>query len=69
MWKHKKRGTKYRILHEATMQSSDEKFDYHPMVVYQDVDSQKIWVRSVVEFMDGRFEKVDDTPKIPILHK
>lgn len=54
IWQHIKRGTSYRILHsnitiEATMEKA---------VVYQDVNSRKIWVRPESEFFDGRFQLV-----------
>lgn len=71
LYRHKKRGTVYRILHEATMQysGSDSTHEYgatishylddYPVVVYQDVnDPRKVWVRMASEFFDGRFEEV-----------
>lgn len=62
LYRHKKRGTTYRILHEVYFQCStvlEVNLDNRPVVVYQDVlEPQKIWVRLRKEFFDGRFEKV-----------
>ena len=61
-WRHKKRGTVYRVLHDnAPMQEEQtegRRFDDEPMVVYQDVASGAVYVRPVVEFYDGRFEQL-----------
>lgn len=62
LWRHKKRGTVYRILHNnITMQEEQtegRRLDDEPMVVYQDVKSGAVYVRLVVEMWDGRFEQV-----------
>jgi hypothetical protein len=61
-WRHKKRGTVYRVLHDnAPMQEEQtegRRLDDEPMVVYQDIASGAVYVRPVVEFYDGRFEQV-----------
>ena len=68
LYRHKKRGTVYRILHIARFQYSgnlgdddwwtiERAVDDAQVVVYQDVDSMKVWVRPVDQFFDtGRFE-------------
>ena len=56
-WRHKKRGTTYRVLHEGTMSSAKVSVvDDEPMVVYQAESDGRIWVRPTAEFYDGRFE-------------
>jgi len=63
LYRHKKRGTVYRIIHESYFQGSTltcsaaGELDDRPVVVYQDVEyPQKVWVRLRKEFFDGRFE-------------
>lgn len=64
LWRHKKRGTTYRILHgekyaDCTASSATiTQIDHEPFVVYQDVADGKVWVRPRSEFFDGRFEPV-----------
>jgi len=64
LYRHKKRGTTYRILHGAVMQHSyaendGPSLDGVAVIVYQDVqEPHKVWVRPGSEFFDGRFEKV-----------
>ena len=58
-YRHKKRGSVYRVLHEGTMSTSEiPRMDDEPMVVYQCETDSKIWVRPVAEFYDGRFEEL-----------
>lgn len=61
--RHKKRGTTYRVLHGAVMQSThwhDTRFkvpaDGRAVVVYQSEDDGSVWARPATEFEDGRFE-------------
>lgn len=59
LYRHKKRGTVYRILQHATLQW-DGPADMASVVVYQDVaEPNRIWVRAHDEFFDGRFEEFD----------
>lgn len=66
IWRHKKRGTTYRVLHDnAPMQEEQtegRRLDDEPMVIYQDVNSGSVYVRPVVEFYDGRFEALSHQP-------
>lgn len=58
-WRHKIRGTTYRIIYEAAKaQSSIVALEDMTMVVYQGEADGLVWVRPAVEFFDGRFEKV-----------
>lgn len=65
IWRHKKRGTKYRVLtYVASLQCAEAPefeamFDDDHFVVYQSIDTGAIYVRPEPEFMDGRFEIVD----------
>jgi hypothetical protein len=63
--RHKKRGTTYRVLHGAVMQSThwhDHHFkvpaDGRTVVVYQSESDGSVWVRPASEFEDGRFENI-----------
>lgn len=63
--RHKKRGTTYRVLHGAVMQSThwrDTHYkvpaDGRTVVVYQSEDDGSVWVRPSEEFEDGRFEEL-----------
>lgn len=59
LYRHKKRGTVYRIISLALLQW-DGPQDMAPVVVYYDVDDrEKVWVRSHSEFFDGRFEEIE----------
>ena len=54
LWKHKKRKTVYEILGFCIIEETGE-----VGIIYKVVKaSPMMWVRPVVEFFDGRFEKV-----------
>ncbi len=56
IYRHKKRGSTYKILHEgAVIEATEEK-----AVVYQCLESGIIWIRPETEFFDGRFERIED---------
>ena len=56
-YRHKVRGTTYRVLYEAAKASSViHPLDGMTMVVYQAEHDGLIWVRPALEFFDGRFE-------------
>lgn len=58
--RHVKRGTHYRILTSAILQwSAQRDFEYTPMVVYQDIITNQVWIRPLEEFTDGRFVAVE----------
>lgn len=66
--RHKKRGTTYRVLHGAVMQSThwrDTHYkvpaDGRTVVVYQSEDDGSVWVRPAEEFEDGRFEALSQS--------
>jgi len=61
-WLHKRRGTTYEVLtHGAKLNVSDEVWllDQGDMTVYVDVESGRVCVRASGEFLDGRFDRVD----------
>jgi hypothetical protein len=56
-WRHRKRGTTYRVIvSHAELQSSVGLSEGAELVVYQGTDG-KYWARPLSEFHDGRFEK------------
>lgn len=65
LYRHKKRGTVYEILHDnASMQCATEEqfermFEDENWIVYRNVKTWAVYVRLAEEFHDGRFEKVD----------
>jgi hypothetical protein len=60
-YRHKIRGTVYRVLYEAAKaQSSIIAIEDMTMVVYQGEADGLVWVRPAVEFFDGRFERLPD---------
>jgi hypothetical protein len=62
-YRHKVRGTTYRILFEAAKASSIiAALDDMTMVIYQGEADGLVWVRPAVEFFDGRFEKLAEPP-------
>lgn len=67
LWRHKKRGTTYEILHDrAVLQCSSEQkfedmFSQEVWTVYRDIHSGSVYLRPTKEFLDGRFEKFHPT--------
>lgn len=60
LWRHKKRGTIYRILHQGSMNWDNSLYDRSPVVIYQDIHQGNVEVRPRAEFFDGRFELIDE---------
>lgn len=59
--RHKKRGSEYRKIGTARVQTDTPLNDYDSVVVYQHKDGE-YWVRPVSEFEDGRFEALSPSP-------
>jgi hypothetical protein len=54
--RHKKRGSTYRVIGLATIQSGEPIQDMAEIILYQSEDDGRIWARTPFEFEDGRFE-------------
>lgn len=68
LYRHKMRGTSYRILHDgATLQCKSPAMDGKSAVVYQDIIDSSVHVRATDEFYDGRFEVLQDLSSGPEL--
>jgi hypothetical protein len=57
-FRHRQRGTSYTVVGKAVLQTGTALTDDQQVIVYVGADGQ-LWVRSVEEFCDGRFEKID----------
>jgi hypothetical protein len=55
--RHRKRGTTYTVIANATLQTSAPIADDTALVIYQGEDG-KFWARPAAEFFDGRFEHI-----------
>jgi hypothetical protein len=65
---HRQRGTEYTILGMATLKKDASTIlrDDAQMVLYVNRDDDKLWVREITEFLDGRFVIEDpEEPKRP----
>ncbi len=60
--RHRKRGTKYTVIGNATLQASVPTADETALVIYEGEDG-KLWARPAVEFFDGRFENISPSKK------
>lgn len=58
--RHKKRGTEYQVLGDASLQTEFEITEGTMLRVYIG-DDGKMWARPCEEFADGRFEEIPDT--------
>jgi len=60
-YRHKRRGSAYTVVGRAILQTGAPIGDDQELVIYRGEDGH-LWARSVVEFCDGRFERLLDTP-------
>lgn len=51
IYQHKKTGGLYGFMGMALLESTHE-----TVVIYRNLESQRVWVRPATEFFDGRFE-------------
>jgi hypothetical protein len=61
-YRHKKRGSTYRVIGEAQLQTSFALGDGDWMIVYQGEMDGLLWTRPKFEFDDGRFERLPPEP-------
>ena len=59
-FRHLKRGSIYVKVGVAGLQCTSPVVEGVPMVVYKSIEDGRLWVRPEEEFLDGRFEKIDD---------
>lgn len=59
-WRHRDRGSTYGVLTHAVVQASTRPLEDGETVVIYDGDGGRLWVRRPEEFLDGRFEPVND---------
>lgn len=64
-WRHKKRGTTYRIAEPVTIQCETPIRDAEVLVAYRADADGTLWARRPDEFYDGRFEAVAARPRQP----
>lgn len=60
--RHKARGTTYRVLGAAQLQTAGLLSDGAALVVYEAESDGALWARGAVEFGDGRFEALPGDP-------
>jgi hypothetical protein len=58
-WRHKKRGSTYRIAGQGSLQTDKPLEDMADLIAYVGIDG-KMWFRTPEEFYDGRFERMSD---------
>ena len=61
-WRHVRRGSTYTVLSVAKLQTAHPNewlMDHTTMIVYVSEMDGSAWARSLVEFTDGRFERID----------
>lgn len=61
-WRHKKRGTTYRIVGESSVQADEPIREGDAVIVYRADSDGSLWVRRKDKFFDGRFERVTPPP-------
>lgn len=63
-WRHTTRGTVYVEIGRGCFQTAHpgaEYLDDQQVVIYQAESGGQVWVRPTYEFLDGRFERVEDS--------
>lgn len=61
IYRHKKRGTTYRVIGRGELQNAVKGLVFtegQTMVAYQSLEDGRVWFRLAVEFDDGRFEEI-----------
>jgi hypothetical protein len=58
VWRHVKRGSTYIVDGFCTIEATMERG-----VIYTSMTDERVWVRPVSEFTDGRFEPMDQQAK------
>lgn len=59
--RHVKRGSEYRYIGSARIQTDVPLNDMDRVEIYRGVGEDDLWARRAVEFHDGRFEPVEST--------
>lgn len=57
--RHVKRGSEYRYIGSARIQTEVPLNDMDRVEIYQGAGDDDLWARRAVEFLDGRFEPVE----------
>ena len=59
-WRHRKRGSTYRLLGVVEVQCDAPVIDAEVLLLYRAENDSSLWVRRRSEFMDGRFERIEE---------
>lgn len=58
-YRHKKRGTTYKVVGRADLQAGEPCPEGTTLVVYRCLETGALWARPDTEFYDGRFEVLE----------
>lgn len=64
IYRHKKRGTLYRLIDDSVYLQLDGPHDMARMVLYQEINTEQQWTRLHSEFFDGRFERMEEVKDV-----